>query len=398
MYELGTDRMWSKVSRWGLMRLESEEEEEETYRGGGTHGQNHSANSGQTGRMVDEYYLDKAKQKQGCRYGQSISKSEYKAMNPKSESEEERMMRIATEASLNDWEKDVSIRTGSSEENDSSYGNSSGHSQQGSDHHYQSNQPSSAKKSNPSRMLSIGEDSNLIDFGTADETTKAMSQISISRHTASDVSVLGDDDATTASFMLNATWGSSNGNQNGAVQHPPMATISPLQQQQPPSPGQMMYPNQQQPSPHYQDPTFRGQYAHQPWSSVGTISSNPATPRGGGMPPSDASFAVPPPPTWDDYNNAFGGSSRSVAPSVIMGGPTTASVNPIMMTPASPASVGMTSPMSYAYNQHSQSLMPGAQYGMQQQPLGGPKMGAQSLPKPSVPCRFDPLRADPFSS
>lgn len=102
--------------------------------------------------------------------------------------------------------------------------------------------------------------------------------------------------------------------------------------------------------------------------------------------PSDASFAVPPPPTWDDYNNAFGGSMRSMGGASVMGGSTVMVNNPIMSPMASPASVGMTSPMT-SFQQ------PPPQYGMQQQQQ-------QLYQSPSPPVtksnRFDPLRADPF--
>lgn len=235
-------------------------------------------------------------------------------------------------------------------------------------------------------MTSIGED-NLIDFGTVDDAARAVSQITISRQTTSDVSVLGDDDdKTTASFMLNTAWGS-----NAAA--PQQQTLPAMM-----SPGMLIpspaniYANQQQPSPQYQDPTFaRQQYAQQPWSSVGTVSST--TPRSGygGLPSSDASFAVPPPPTLDDYKNAFGGSSMSVygnGGASVMGG-STVMVSTNMMPPASPASVGMASPMTQQMQQQSQ-MAGTAQYGMPSHSSPAPSAAKSNI--------FDPFRADPFAS
>jgi hypothetical protein len=42
-------------------------------------------------------------------YSGSISKSEHKAMSPRSESDEESMVRIATEASLRVWEENRNV-------------------------------------------------------------------------------------------------------------------------------------------------------------------------------------------------------------------------------------------------------------------------------------------------
>jgi len=409
VFELGTDRMWSKVSRWGLMRAESQEEE--ISNGGGMHGEHkHVGNNREfesKGRMVDEYYFDKAKGRSSAesyRYGQSISKSEHKALNPRSESDEERMVRIATEASLQDWEKDHghgkthgSSRSRSSEENDSSFGNG------------RKDSSRRAKKENSTNKLgAIGED-NLIDFGS--DASKAMSQITISRQTTSDISVM-DDDATTASFMENTAWNSSGAQPPPPPQHQPprqphVGQLYPDQQQQQQQPPyyQELYPNQQQQQQqpqYYQDPTFRSQYAQQPWTSVGTISSNPVTPRGSVGIPSDASFAVPPPPTMDDYNNAFGGSTMNMGASVIGGSTVMTHSQP--MSPG--ASVGMTSPMAQMQPQM-------AQYGMQQAsqwqsqsfgpPGGGPVVGGMSMsmgasPQMAKSNKFDPMRADPFAS
>ena len=334
MFELGTNRMWSKVSRWGMMRADSGIEE--TPHGGGQHGEHRSmennGDDGPHGRMLDEFYFDKAKRRGSSRgNGTSITKSEYKAMSPRSESEEERMFRIALEAS----KRDGSLRT--AEENDGMFSNG--------------RNGQSALSPPPNKLSSIGED-NLIDFG-AEEATQRISQISISRHTDSDVSVLGNDDATTASFMLNTTI-------------PPQSDMSPRN----------LYPNQyqQQQMPHYHDPTFNQNQPQRPWSSAGTISSGEHnTPRAYGVPPSDASFAVPPPPSMGDIRGAFGGSTMSMGGSVI--------------SPMSNSSAGM-SPMA-----------PQQQYGMQQAsqwqsqsasvPLGSTQMQNS---------KFDPLRSDPFAS
>lgn len=376
LFELGTDRMWEKVSRWGLMREQSYQEEGTT--GNRQFENNNNGEFKSHGRMEDEYHFEKAQRranKETYKYGTSISRSEYKAMSPRSESEEERMIRIAMEASKREFANSKtassgSLRTSSSaEENDSTYGNGNGQQSYGRSNSRHSNREGPTP---PSKLSSIGEDDNLIDFGDIDEATKKVSQISISRQTTSDVSVLGDDDATTASFVLNTAWNSNNG--------------------VPPPPPPQMSPRGMYPMPQYQDPTFsfRSQYAQsqQPWSSVGTISTNPATPRG--QLPSDASFAVPPPPTWDDYNNAFGGSTRSMGPGSVIGGSVTQG-----MSPMSNASVGMTSPMAHMGQQQQPP-----QYGMQQASQfsysggsGGPAPMASPQLKNS---KFDPLRADPF--
>jgi len=392
MYELGTDQMWDRISRWGLSRSKPSPLEEESNGGGGTHGDVHTANGDheRTGRLVDEYHFDQAKSKSATsRYGQTISNNEYKAMNPRTESEEERMMRIAMEKSLNDWDKDHGYAK-------SSNGSPSLHNGAIRSHHpriSEENNNPSGNRQNTSRRVkkqnnggnnlsAIGEDDNLIDFGE-DHATKAVSHINISRqYTDSDISVLGDDDATTASFTMNTAWNSGAGQQQ---QQPSM----PMQQQ--PSTGQI-YSNPQ-PTP-YHDPTFRSQYAQQPWSSVGTLGSPTS---GDGPPSSGASFAVPPPPTWDDYNDAFGGAS-------VMGGPTVATNPP--MSPASYESVGMRSPMAqqqqaqqYGMQQQASSrLLP--QWQSQAQMFGASSVGG--IPSPAAQVgkgnAYDPFRADPFAS
>mmetsp|Transcript_21039 Transcript_21039/g.38029 ORF Transcript_21039/g.38029 Transcript_21039/m.38029 type:complete len:580 (+) Transcript_21039:221-1960(+) len=391
VFELGTENMWNKVRRWGLMRLESSSQEEER---GGTSGERRHSASGnfeRKGRMVDEYHFDKAKGRSDYnKYGQSISKNEKKAMHPRTESDEERMMRIAMEASLKDWEKDAGYgnkNSGSSQKPAIRSHSSSSEENNGASGNRQNRSRRTKKPNGATNLGAIGED-NLIDFG-ADEGERTVSQITFSRETTSDVSVM-DDDATTASFMMNTGW-----NSNVAQQQPAMPA------QQPPV-GQI-YSNYQQP-PQYHDPTFRqpqyqdprAQYAQQQWNSVGTLSSTPATPTNRPGIPSDASFAFAPPPTLDDYRDAFGGS--------VMGG-STMMVNP-MLSPASSA-LGMNSPM--AQQQQAQ------QYGMQQAPsqlspqwqsqsfgapVGGGAGGGWGAPAAQMGERnkFDPMRADPFAS
>ena len=390
VYELGTDRMWEKVSRWGMMRSGTEgvpvggrgdraggERMHVTEDDGG-------GDFGRKGRLVDEYYFDKATRRSGAETayghdhrvggGRSISNSEHKAMSPRSESEEQRMVRIAMEASLKEWEENRTFprvsasplpphpRHGSSsEENDGSYGNG---------------RSASARRENKSsKLTSIGED-NLIDFGNDNDDDDDGGEGAAPKW-STDVSVM-DDDATTTSFAANAP---------PAMAMPPTqyhaGRMHPVQQtyQDPAFRPQYAQQTQNQQHQQYQDPTFRPQYAQQtqnqqqqyqdptfrpqyaqqrPWSDVGTISSTPITPRG--MMPSDASFAVPPPPTWDDYNNAFGSSSSS---SVVGGGIgyTVTTNNPIT-SPMSTNSVGMASPMAYGTQQQAR------QQQWQSQPFG----------------------------
>ncbi len=360
VFELGTESMWAKVSRWGLLRLDSESE---TVPHDGF-------KNAPKGRMVDEYYFDKSKQRspyEAHTNGHAISKDEYNAISPRSKSEEERMMGIATNASLKEWEEQHSPPRKSSTDNSSSSS-------------YERNHGTSnrqVKERNTAKQLpSIVED-NLIDFGV-DDASKAMTQISIHRETASDVSVL-DDDATTASFMVNTAWMSDRAR---------TTPLQPVMSSNQLNPGQM-YLNQQpqlQPQPRYHDPTY-AQYAKQPWGSAGGIPSPQVTPRNavGGMPPSDASFAVPPPPTWDDYRDAFGGSTTGV--SVIGGyaGPTTNQA----MSPISQASVGIASPLSQQWQ--SQQFV--AQGGGGSVSVGGQSRGATQMTK----SQFDPMRSDPFA-
>jgi hypothetical protein len=236
-------------------------------------------------------------------------------------------------------------------------------------------------------LTAIGED-NLIDFG-ADEAASGISHINIPERHFSDVSVM-DDDATTAAFMMPA-------------QPPPPSA---MRAQPPPPIGPLYNHNPQQAFQHPgPDPTFRAQYAQQPWSSVGTLS----TPRNrvGGAPPSDASFAVPPAPTLDDYEDAFGGSTlQGGAP--VWGGPPVAGMP---MSPVSAASLGMGAPMTqhyapqqYGMQQASAPMAPQQQWQSPQQqwpsqsfaaPVAG---GGVVVGGPGKSNSFDPFQADPFGS
>jgi len=316
------------VSRWGMARLDSSREEGDHH--------DHAVERYDDGRVV----------------------------RPQTESEEERMMRIATEASLKDWEERVGygknskgeIRSNSKKDNRSSQ---RGNGQRSGSHR-------TKKRHSANNLTAIGED-NLIDFDT-DEMAIGVPHINILERGYSDVSAL-DDDATTASFMMNTA----------------------LPVRQPPPMGPIHNTNQQQ-SSHFtgQDPTFRAQYAQQPWSSVGTLS----TPRNrfGSVPPSDASFAVPPAPTLDDYEDAFGGSAMNVGASV-MGGPAI-TVNP--MSPASPGAPHHTA-QQYGMQQAPPQMAPQQQW--QSQSFGAPGAGAGvAAGGPGKRNSFDPFRADPFAS
>lgn len=340
VYELGTNRMWSKVSRWGLLRLE------------------------------DPGHFDESKDRSSSDsywHNEHFSNSEKRAMHPKTESGEKRMMKDAMKASLENWDKDHghgkknngSSRPRSSAESDSSARNGRNSSS--------SWRPK--KENNANALGAIGED-NLIDFGFA-----APAEINLSQQATSDISVM-DDDATTASFRMNTAW---NSNSAPPQQQP---TLSPSQ----PYAGQYtgtLYPNQyqqQQQQPQYQDPTFHPQYAQKPLTSVGIMSTNPVAPRGSVEIPSDASFAMPPPPTMDDYNNAFVGSQVNMGAPVIGGSTVMTTYQP---SPGSVASyaVGMTSPIASMQQQQQQPQM--AQYGMQQ--------ASQSLSQSFAPPRGESL-------
>lgn len=363
MYELGTDIMWENISRWGVIdpgHWSGGEHDEMQFaqiggvhnsRGGGDYDswENPSSSRGgngefkRMGRLEDEHYFSKAKNRSSMEsynggFGKSISKEEYKAMNPTTESDEERMVRIAMEASLKEWENNKALP--SRRQNFDAV---------------RSEPKFAMRGGTTNKLTSISED-NLIDFGESPKSF--VSQVNLDRPT--DVSVM-DDDATTMSFVENTAWNSN------AATH--------------------MYTAQQQYA--YQDPTFRPPqhpYGQQPWSSAGTVSSTPITP-GTPMPTSDMSFAVPPPPTWDEYNNAFTGGSVT---SMIPPGATSVAGYTVMtnnqhMSPMSTNSVGMFSPMAQQHQRQQQ-------YSMQQQ-------GAlQMETRRRSATMFDPIRANNFAT
>ncbi len=337
LYELGTQTMWHKLSRWRMMSSESQGDDTPND------GHQFTGNNNHTGRLQDEYYFAKHNGKSD----RSITKSERRAMAPRTESDEERMTRIAMEASLRDIENESSARShdkritlhssSSHEENNVLSGN----------RQFSSRRPKLESKN--TSLVTVGEDDNLIDFGEDDDDTppvgglaNGVSQISFSPQTTSDVSVLADDDATTASFMMKQEWNNPAGQQ---------ATTMPNQMSQ-----------QANVQFHYRDPTFAPP-PQRPWNTVGTISSNPAMNARPGL-SSDVSFAVPPAPTLADFKDAFGSSTMSMAAS-----------NP--MSPAS--TIGMYSPTALRGNWQNQ-----------------PRPGAP--PSQPAPNQFDPLRSDPFAS
>lgn len=323
VFELGTAIMWEKVSRFGMARLDS--------------------SRGEEGASYDDE--------------RAFSENEYRSMQPQTESEEDFMMKTATEASLKDWEKRADygkISKGEMSANGTKDVKPSKRSRSHAKYRHSAN-----------NLAAIGED-NLIDFGTDEVSSGAPHHINLLERGSSDLSAL-DDDATTASFMMN--------------------TAMPMQQ--PPPIGAIHNTNQRQ-SSHFtsKDPTFFPQHAQQPWSSVGSLS----TPRNnfGSMPSSDMSFAVPPAPTLDDYNDAFGGSAINTGSSVISG--PTVTVN--HMYPVSPMSVGMGSPGAHAAQQlgmQQRSSQMASQQQWQRQPFGSPG-GPRSNDS------FDPFQADPFAS
>jgi len=308
VFELGTERMWRKVNRWGFNRVEPEQEAND-YHGS------------LKGRKEDDYYAEKVNRGDPShdRYGHSFSTQDKKAIRPKSESEEKRMIGIAREASLKDWDKEHSPnRNGSS------------------------TKKAGRTMSSKSKLGAIGED-NLIDFGDSADNgqwASGFSQIDISRRDTSDVSVLGfgDDDQTTASFLVNTSIPAGRPPAFAVPPRQPVPAptyIAPPQQQQPRYPDPSFDPRYQQyqqgPSfdPRYQQyqqgPSFDPRYQqYQQHSSAGALSTNPNMP--GVNAPSDASFAMAPPPTLDDYNNAFGG-SMSVVPTASLLSPSSMSAS-----------------------------------------------------------------------
>jgi len=355
MFELGTDIMWRKVMRWGLAQREVDHDEEGAVVVGNPRAE---VNGGRTGRMVDEYYFNK--KKGHFSYDQTISKGEKKAMTPRDETEEERMMRIAMEASMRDYENQVGKRRSPphKESRHSSRHHREHHSRSrtSSEENYSSTNDEQydvrkTKSDEGNKLLSVKEDENLIDFGGDDDLARGLSHVTISGHaTTSDVSVLGDDDQTTASFMMNTGWNSSN---YAPPQQPPVQPYANM--------GQI----------------FQQQIPLQPH-----FNPSPAvTPRG--MPPSDASFVFAPPPTLEDFNNAFGGGSI-YGGSIAMTSPV-ASLNGSM-----PPNMQMSQSMSAEYG--------GApQYSMNQQ-WQTQSYGAHAPANSGKDSKFDPLRADPFAS
>jgi hypothetical protein len=335
MYELGTQKMWDKLSRWGMINSEDSQRQDTQDDRRHLIGNNY-----QTGRLQDEFYFSKSKGKSD----RSITKSERKAMAPRTESDEERMMRIAMEASLRDMEnqkyahshdKGITLRSSSHEENTVLSGN----------RHSSSNR--SKQENRSTSLVTVGEDDNLIDFGADDSPVgtlaNGMSQISFSRQKSSDVSVLADDDATTASFMMRPGWN----NPPGQPSTMPIGNS---------------YAHQPNFQSQYRDPTYA--QPQRPWNSVGTFASNPVTNTGRPGLSSEMSFVVPPAPTLDDFRDAFGSSTMSMV----------APLNP--MSPAS--TIGMYSPTAPRGNWQTQ-----------------PSAGA---PSSSPQNKFDPLRSDPFAT
>eukprot|EP00956_Cyclotella_meneghiniana_P017040 scaffold27496_cov36-Cyclotella_meneghiniana.AAC.1 len=303
MFELGTENMWRKIDKWGMLRSESrvsgdncpsdeddlqKDQLRDAYTQSMTETYNRwnaihdtGSNKERTGRLVDEYHFDKAKSKQSRSYGRSISGGEVKAMIPRDESEEERMLRIAMEASMRDLDRyhHVSNSSPSSSSNNGRIQSKSG-----------SARPVKSEHNN-THLAAVGENEDLIDFGedSVHDLSGGVSQISFAHPLPSDVSVLGDDDVTVASFMAPMQQHSAFDLQQQPQQQ---------QQQQQPFYSSNNQPYQQrlyQQQPSFQDPTFN-------------VPSQTTTPRNGGF-NDEMSFAYAPPPTWDDYKDAFGGSN-----------------------------------------------------------------------------------------
>ena len=386
VYELGTDKMWIKVERWGLVRAESrasgdnctssEEERNANARSrmDAYEGLNGGSENGGSRRLVDEYYFDKAKQQRSRssdgQYGRSISRGEYNAMSPRSESEEDRMMRIAMEASMRDLDNDRSYGPRSERKTSST-----------SSQQRKSSNRQVRSENNTPRLAAVGEDENLIDFGDdeVNNLSRGVSQILFTPQQSSDVSVLGDDDATTASFMV-----------------PYQPTRVPQQQPfSPPAnqPYQHQF-NQQQPAvqPSFQDPTFNAY-------------SSPTTPRFNDA----ASFAYAPPPTWDDYKDAFGGSVTMNMGASVAGSMIAPSLASPLNGSASFAVPQQQFQQPHSFQPHSfqpqqygaypgnnpSNTYPANQWQMQSKGAGTQQPVAANTGKNSM---FDPLRQDPFGS
>eukprot|EP00804_Cyclotella_cryptica_P006497 CCRYP_012785-RB/>CCRYP_012785-RB protein AED:0.04 eAED:0.04 QI:155/1/1/1/1/1/3/119/577 len=396
MYELGTEKMWRKVEKWGMFRMESRisgdnctSSSEDDLRNTHTktltdtynelNGASDVRSNGQqhqrTGRLVDEYYFDKAKPRSRSydqQYRRSISRGEYNAMTPRNESEEERMMRIAMEASIRDLDYNGNVKP---------EGNSARVIRDDSSSSNRIQRTSTVRQvkseSNTPRLAAVGENEDLIDFGDDDvnNISRGVSQIAFSQHLISDVSVLGDDDATTASFMV-----------------PVQPGVAGFQQQQPYfTPVSQPYPQQPPVQPTFQDPTFNSY-------------SSGSTPRTFN---DAASFAFAPPPTWDDYKNAFGGSvSMNMGASVAGGstGLTTSMMSPLSASSPINTGISFTAPQQPQFQQQQpqqygaysgthihfpQNQWQTQSYGAASQQPAAAYSGKKSM--------FDPLRQDPFA-
>ena len=384
MWELNTEAMWRKMDVWGMMvrsesrvsgqncTSEEDDDDEEEKKNRENLKEVYAKNLTETYDRWNEihevgYHND--------RYGRAISKNERKAMSPRNENEEERMIRMAMEASM----RDLNYNRNTNAHSASHYSNGNGHKQQ-----HLSRQKS--EQSATPRLAAVGEDENLIDFGedSVHDLSRGVSQIAFSQQMPSDVSVLGDDDATVASFMV-------------PMQQPSSGFRQQQQQYQPYNPTQQYQQPTYQHAPPiqtgFQDPTFNPSFA-----------SPTSTPRINTFNDS-ASFAYAPPPTWDDYKDAFGGSVRSV-----MGGSTVMSNS--MMSPMS-----ASSPMNSAAFVPQQQQQPQQHYPQQSfngstsnipaaNPFASPVHSSyQQQQQPTAALKntgknsmFDPLRSDPFAS
>ena len=383
MFELGTENMWRKIDKWGMVRSESrasgdncpsdedlqKDQLRDAYTQSMTETYNrwnamHDTGNGKerTGRLVDEYHFDKAKSKQSRSYGRSISGGEVKAMIPKNESEEDRMLRIAMEASMRDLDKNNFVSHSSSSSNGRIQPKSSSARQVRSEHN--------------THLVAVGENEDLIDFGedSVHDLSSGVSQISFSHQMPSDVSVMGDDDVTVASFMA-------------PMQQP---SVFGMQQPQQQPQQQPFYPSNNQP---YQQQLYQQQPAFQdPTFNIPTQT----TPRNGGV-NDDMSFAYAPPPTWDDYKDAFGGSVR-MAPSVVGGGGSVVMGNSMTSPVSASSPMNMNGSAMFAPQQHFQQQQSYNGYSgnvTASNPFASPNNQQQNhQPKTSM---FDPLKNDPFA-
>ena len=102
MYELGTNTMWEKVCRWGLLDNDGKGGDygvmpynEYQHWGGMENSPNQKILPPNGPSNRDEHYFEKAKHRSSAEqyngFGKSISNLEYNAMSPRSESDEEQM-------------------------------------------------------------------------------------------------------------------------------------------------------------------------------------------------------------------------------------------------------------------------------------------------------------------